>query len=113
MANDPLGSYSRVTARRSVGADVGPILRLRLNFELTCIGARLGYRAAMVISAEELGWIIAVGFAVAFAAELALSAYISGGASQAAPKRRFVSSRGFKEPATPISEPSVGPIGGS
>jgi hypothetical protein len=33
----------------------------------------------MVISAEELGWIIAVGFAVAFAAELALSAYISGG----------------------------------
>jgi len=33
----------------------------------------------MVISAEELGWIIAVGFALAFAAELALSAYISGG----------------------------------
>jgi hypothetical protein len=33
----------------------------------------------MVISAEELGWIIAIGFAVAFAAELALSAYISGG----------------------------------
>jgi hypothetical protein len=32
----------------------------------------------MVISAEELGWIIAIGFAVAFAAELALSAYISG-----------------------------------
>jgi hypothetical protein len=31
----------------------------------------------MVISAEELGWIIVVGFAVVFAAELALSAYIS------------------------------------
>jgi hypothetical protein len=33
----------------------------------------------MVISAEELGWIIVVGFAVAFAAELALSAFIAGG----------------------------------
>jgi len=31
----------------------------------------------MVISAEELGWIIVVGFTVVFAAELALSAYIS------------------------------------
>jgi len=33
----------------------------------------------MVISAEELGWIIVVGFAVVFAAELALSAYIYPG----------------------------------
>jgi hypothetical protein len=33
----------------------------------------------MIISAEELGWIIVVGVAVVFAAELALSAYISGG----------------------------------
>jgi hypothetical protein len=32
----------------------------------------------MVISAEELGWIIVAGFAAAFVAELALSAYIYG-----------------------------------
>jgi hypothetical protein len=37
------------------------------------------YLAAMVIAAEELGWIIVVGIAVVFAAELALSAYISAG----------------------------------
>jgi hypothetical protein len=36
----------------------------------------------MVTSAEELSWVIVVGFAVVFAAELALSAYISGGAKR-------------------------------
>jgi hypothetical protein len=39
----------------------------------------LRYRVAMVISAEEPGWILVVGIAVAFAAELALSIYIFGG----------------------------------
>jgi hypothetical protein len=43
----------------------------------------------MVISAEELGWIIAAGFAVAFAAELALSAYISGGRAMRPPNTDF------------------------
>lgn len=38
---------------------------------------QFGYRTGMSVGAVELGWIVSIGFAVLFAGELALSAYIS------------------------------------
>jgi hypothetical protein len=65
----------------------------------------------MVISAEELGWIIAVGFAVAFAAELALSAYISRGrAKQPINADFWIAVASKNPPPLPSSRPPAQPV---
>jgi hypothetical protein len=66
----------------------------------------------MVTSAEELGWIILVGFAAAFAAELALSAYVSRGRAKRPETPLCEKVPGFKDPTAPTFETIAGSASG-